>query len=242
MEAPIPASGSSRSKRSLGPSGFIWDGRQLSEKALAEVNEAIELAEARSACTCEECGAEGRLYDSGGWYLTRCPRHSSVSRSRSSRDGKFRVVRTVGGGKSASCRAAVTTASATSSSRRRCRPISTTSPDTARQFRLIPEARVPESKQMNERDRRFRQFSPHGPRPSAAAAARRSRRGHEEFQFRRRHADGCGFRTAATESVAHTAAPADERRRGGGNRRAESGAAGRTARHVRTRSGHDARH
>jgi cell division protease FtsH len=35
----------------------------------------------------------------------------------------------------------------------------------ARQFRLTPEARVPESKQMNERDRRFRQFSPHGPRP-----------------------------------------------------------------------------
>lgn len=35
----------------------------------------------------------------------------------------------------------------------------------ARQFRLAPEARVPESKQMNKRDRRFLQFRPHGPRP-----------------------------------------------------------------------------
>src|ERR1700730_14384076 len=41
----------------------------------AKVEEAIALAEARSACTCETCGAEGRLFKRGGVYLTACDEH-----------------------------------------------------------------------------------------------------------------------------------------------------------------------
>lgn len=34
------------------------------------------MAEARSACTCETCGAEGRLYDHGIWLATVCADHA----------------------------------------------------------------------------------------------------------------------------------------------------------------------
>ena len=40
------------------------------------VQDAIAVAEARSACTCQTCGAEGRLYSSGSWLLTACPAHA----------------------------------------------------------------------------------------------------------------------------------------------------------------------
>lgn len=40
------------------------------------VDEAIELAEARSACTCETCGQAGRIYKYGGWFLTACDAHA----------------------------------------------------------------------------------------------------------------------------------------------------------------------
>jgi hypothetical protein len=49
--------------------------RALSDQANAAIDEAIELAEARSACTCETCGAEGRLFKSGGWFMTACDAH-----------------------------------------------------------------------------------------------------------------------------------------------------------------------
>jgi hypothetical protein len=39
------------------------------------VQEAIDLAEARSACTCERCGESGRLYRDAGVYLTACDTH-----------------------------------------------------------------------------------------------------------------------------------------------------------------------
>lgn len=63
-------------KEKYGTIRIYWDGHKLSKKAIAEVNDAVDLAEARSACTCDECGAEGRLYDRGGWYLTRCEDHA----------------------------------------------------------------------------------------------------------------------------------------------------------------------
>jgi hypothetical protein len=44
----------------------------LPESISAAVDEAIELAEARSACT---CGTPGRLFKSGGWFLTACDKH-----------------------------------------------------------------------------------------------------------------------------------------------------------------------
>jgi hypothetical protein len=43
----------------------------LSPEANAKVEEIIDLAEARSACTCEVCGEEGRLYQSGCLMMTR---------------------------------------------------------------------------------------------------------------------------------------------------------------------------
>jgi len=56
---------------------LYWHGRaDLTEAAHTTVEEAVSLAEARSACTCETCGAEGRLYKSGGQLLTACDTHA----------------------------------------------------------------------------------------------------------------------------------------------------------------------
>jgi hypothetical protein len=43
------------------------------------VQEAIDLAEARSACTCERCGEPGRLFRDDGVYLTACDVHGRGS-------------------------------------------------------------------------------------------------------------------------------------------------------------------
>jgi hypothetical protein len=43
------------------------------------VQEAIDLAEARSACTCERCGEPGRLFRDAGLYLTACNAHGRGS-------------------------------------------------------------------------------------------------------------------------------------------------------------------
>lgn len=40
------------------------------------VEEAVALAEARSACTCEQCGKEGALYSAGSWLVTACSDHA----------------------------------------------------------------------------------------------------------------------------------------------------------------------
>lgn len=40
------------------------------------IQDAVALAEARSACTCEVCGSPGRLYCSGSFVMTRCPVHA----------------------------------------------------------------------------------------------------------------------------------------------------------------------
>jgi hypothetical protein len=52
-----------------------WRGN-VSTATTVRIMEAIALAEARSACTCEQCGAEGRLYKWGGFYMTRCAAHA----------------------------------------------------------------------------------------------------------------------------------------------------------------------
>jgi hypothetical protein len=62
-------------KEKYGTLRFYWDG-ELSPEAEAKVREAIALAVVRSACTCEICGAEGRLYSRGGWLATACPEHA----------------------------------------------------------------------------------------------------------------------------------------------------------------------
>jgi hypothetical protein len=51
-----------------------WEGA-LSPEAAARVEEAIDLAEARSATTCEVCGDPGVLR-AGDWLATRCDAHA----------------------------------------------------------------------------------------------------------------------------------------------------------------------
>jgi hypothetical protein len=64
-----------------------WRGN-VAGSTTAKIMEAIALAEARSACTCEQCGAEGRLYKRGGFYLTRCVAHAEGAEVPSERDGE----------------------------------------------------------------------------------------------------------------------------------------------------------
>lgn len=51
-----------------------WEG-SLSPEAAARVEEAVDLAEARSATTCEVCGDAGVLR-AGDWVATRCDAHA----------------------------------------------------------------------------------------------------------------------------------------------------------------------
>jgi hypothetical protein len=54
---------------------FFWRG-SLSTEAEAKIVDAVALAEARSACTCSQCGEEGRLCRAGGVLTTRCALHA----------------------------------------------------------------------------------------------------------------------------------------------------------------------
>ncbi|MET4218710.1 hypothetical protein ABIB00_003928 [Bradyrhizobium sp. LB14.3] len=64
----------SQIKEKYGTLRVYWDGR-LSAEATIQVEEAIALAEARSATCCEVCGESGRLH-SDGWLTTRCATHA----------------------------------------------------------------------------------------------------------------------------------------------------------------------
>jgi hypothetical protein len=61
-------------KEKYGTARLYWEG-SLSEEAGEKVDEAIDLALARSACTCEQCGKPGRLFNRGGWFATACDEH-----------------------------------------------------------------------------------------------------------------------------------------------------------------------
>jgi hypothetical protein len=52
-----------------------WGGR-LSPASEAAVRSAIDLAEARSVCVCELCGARGKLFRVDDVLATRCPDHA----------------------------------------------------------------------------------------------------------------------------------------------------------------------
>jgi hypothetical protein len=58
-------------KQKMGILRAVWDG-DTSEDTETVIGHAVNLAVARSACTCEICGREGLLYDSKGWLSTRC--------------------------------------------------------------------------------------------------------------------------------------------------------------------------
>jgi len=72
-------------KEKFGTLRFYWDG-SMSLQARAKVEEAIDLAEARSARTCEVCGEPGRLYGPG-WLTTRCTAHAEGRRPEEIRPG-----------------------------------------------------------------------------------------------------------------------------------------------------------
>jgi hypothetical protein len=65
-------------KEKYGTLRFYWEGA-LSPEADAKVEEAIDLAEARSTSTCEICGELGRLHGPG-WLTTRCVAHAEGRR------------------------------------------------------------------------------------------------------------------------------------------------------------------
>jgi hypothetical protein len=76
VAAPSGSVGIDQIKEKFGALRLYWHGRNnLPETACAAIEEAIYLAEARSACTCEQCGEVGRLFKSGGWFLTACDEH-----------------------------------------------------------------------------------------------------------------------------------------------------------------------
>jgi hypothetical protein len=64
-----------RIKQKFGVLRADWDG-DISNETRAMVLHAIDLAVARSACTCETCGVEGQLYNNHGWLATRCAEHA----------------------------------------------------------------------------------------------------------------------------------------------------------------------
>jgi hypothetical protein len=95
-------------KEKFGALRLYWHGRNnLPEAICAAIEEAIYLAEARSACTCETCGAEGRLHDKGGYMFTACDRHAQgkAVEVRPGRENIY-IVRTLKDGhlRIASCR------------------------------------------------------------------------------------------------------------------------------------------
>ncbi|HVV41970.1 MAG TPA: hypothetical protein VHC94_12995 [Nitrobacter sp.] len=52
-----------------------WRG-EVSDGTGQAIMEAVNLAVGRSACTCEVCGAVGRLHRHRGWFATRCSQHA----------------------------------------------------------------------------------------------------------------------------------------------------------------------
>lgn len=60
-----------RIKQKFGVLRIDWES-EASERTEDAIGQAVNLALARSACTCEICGREGRLYNRRGWLETRC--------------------------------------------------------------------------------------------------------------------------------------------------------------------------
>ncbi|WP_426532967.1 hypothetical protein [Bradyrhizobium sp. McL0615] len=56
-----------------------WTG-DVSDGTAAKILEAVNLATARSSCTCEICGAEGSRYIDRGWFATLCDKLAAGDR------------------------------------------------------------------------------------------------------------------------------------------------------------------
>jgi hypothetical protein len=84
-------------KEKYGTLRAYWHGA-LSPETDALVEEAIDLAEARSGVTCEICGEEGRLYGPG-WLTTRCAQHAEGRPPVEARPGDdIQVIERIDGG------------------------------------------------------------------------------------------------------------------------------------------------
>jgi hypothetical protein len=55
---------------------LYWRGRNLGAKAEHAIEDVVAMAEARSACTCEQCGNAGVLHARGDRIATACPDHA----------------------------------------------------------------------------------------------------------------------------------------------------------------------
>ncbi len=56
---------------------IYWNAESaLPRRVERSIEEVIALAEARSSCSCATCGAEGRLFATGGLLLTACAAHA----------------------------------------------------------------------------------------------------------------------------------------------------------------------
>jgi hypothetical protein len=55
---------------------LYWRGRNLGAKTEHAIEDVVAMAEARPACTCEQCGNEGVLHASGDWFTTACSNHA----------------------------------------------------------------------------------------------------------------------------------------------------------------------
>ncbi len=76
---------------------FCWEGT-LSREAAGRVEEAIDLAEARSATTCDVCGELGALR-AGDWLATRCDVHAEGRAPAEEGIDDLRVERMLVGGR-----------------------------------------------------------------------------------------------------------------------------------------------
>jgi hypothetical protein len=64
-----------RIKQKFGMLRADWDG-EVSHETSIRIVEATNLAVARSGCTCETCGTEGRRHVNRGWPATACAEHA----------------------------------------------------------------------------------------------------------------------------------------------------------------------
>ena len=64
-----------RIRQKLGILRVSWNGK-FSESTTILIERAVDLALARSASTCEICGAQGRLHNHRRWLSTRCADHA----------------------------------------------------------------------------------------------------------------------------------------------------------------------
>jgi hypothetical protein len=72
-------------KEKYGTARLYWEGA-LPEEAEEKVDEAIDLAWACSAYTCEQCGQPGRLFNRSGWFATACDEHGKGEPAATRRD------------------------------------------------------------------------------------------------------------------------------------------------------------